>query len=750
MPHMTAPQTRNLGFAAWLFCAGLFLTALYGGQLRLGVNALTEGQSYLSAALFDRTEAAFGHMLIALPIVAAVAIAAFKRGVLQIPSVGVWVPLMAFFFWLAIGVPVSPARYEAILEFAKWVAAFAAMIGCCFLLGRDKGPRIAAYALFAGISVLGLIGIAEFATASIDAGNWRIFADWHNPNALAGMLLIGVFLGFGLFAGADERLEKLLVGFGMAAIIAALWFTGSKGGLLATAVGIVAWLALMVFKKGVPTGWWKGAAVGLVGGLLLISLLGFGANLRGTSTIDGRLGVGGGEEQSVGFRSTLWKDTLDIAMAQTIMGHGSGTYNLVIHRDGTTLGSALAHQTYLQTAAEIGFVGMRLAVLLVFVWVVTVLRKHPSEPPERAALRYAIVAAVLAVGANGLTESNLSFFGIRVALFALMGIGLNLSVDGLVPERIPTMMRGVVASLLALGAGYTFVASTVADSKVASALTSQQNGRPGDAQRALLSAQKAAPTDPEPTYQLARLALAMNDVESAVDFAQRAVAKSPKATHYGILAEAVLKNGDQEQALAAIDEAAQADANDPYWRAQKFEMLRTLGRYEEAEAAAKDAIAAEDRLETVPNALAWHVPTDSLNARRWLLQRAATTGERLSLTQGLFERLALFAERSAPEISRVTGYANIAEAKKKLGESATDEQLAEEMNATLDEFRSFREAAENTPIVGETVALAKQKQELLFETGEELERAYRAAGDDEAADAVRARLAGVEKAGFLR
>ena len=45
-----------------LFCAGLFLTALYGGQLRLGVNALPEGTGYLTAALFDRTEAAFGSL----------------------------------------------------------------------------------------------------------------------------------------------------------------------------------------------------------------------------------------------------------------------------------------------------------------------------------------------------------------------------------------------------------------------------------------------------------------------------------------------------------------------------------------------------------------------------------------------------------------------------------------------------------------------------------------------------------------
>jgi O-antigen ligase len=608
---------------------------------------------------------------------------------------------------------------------------------------------VAAYALFAGIAVLGLIGVAEYSTASIDAGNWRIFADWHNPNALAGMLIIGVFVGFGLFPGATERLEKLLLGFGLAAVLAALWFTASKGGLLAAGIGIVAWVLLNLFKRG-AAGWWKGAAAGAVGGLLLVGLLAVGASLRGTSDIGGRLAAGGAEEQSVGFRSVLWKDTFKIASEMPLMGHGSGTYNLVIHRDGTTLGSALAHQTYLQTAAEIGFVGVGLAVAIVILWVVTVLRKHPSEPPERAALRYAIVAGVLAVGANGFTESNLSFFGIRIGLFALLGIGLNLSVDGLVPERIPPLMRGVVASLLALGAGYTFAASTYADAQVANALSALQDSRPGEAQRALLSAQKAAPTDPEPTYQLARLALAMDDAENGLHLAQRAVAKLPSATHHAILAEAYIKNDDLAKAVASMDSAILADPNDPYWRAQKFEMLRSQGLYEEAEKAAEDAIAAEDWLETVPNALAWHVPTDTLTARRWLLQRAGNTADRMAILKGLFERLALFAERSAPELSRVTGYINIAEAKTRLGEDARDEQLAEEMNATLEEFRAFREAAENTPLVGETVALAKQKQELLFEVGEELERLYRSEGDDAAADAVRARLDGIEDAGFLR
>src|SRR5687768_11247380 len=78
--------TKNLGAAAWLFFVGLFLIALFGGQLRLGVTAPLEEQSLLYRALIGRSEAAIGHLIIALPIVLAVTIAAFKRGVLQIPS----------------------------------------------------------------------------------------------------------------------------------------------------------------------------------------------------------------------------------------------------------------------------------------------------------------------------------------------------------------------------------------------------------------------------------------------------------------------------------------------------------------------------------------------------------------------------------------------------------------------------------------------------------------------------------------
>ena len=748
---MTTPAAiRKLGFTAWLFIVGLFLIALFGGQLRLGVSAPLDGQSWAYRAFILRTEPAFSHFLIGIPIVAAVAIAAFKRGVLQIPAMTVWVPLSALFFWIAVATPASPTRYEAILDFARWVCAFAALIGCGFLLGRDKGPRVAAWSVFGGIGALSVVGIAEFASASEYAGNWRIFGGWHNPNALAGILFVGVPLGLGLFAGSTERLERLLLGFFLATIAAALWFTGSKGGLIAAGVALVAFCFLILFKRNVPPRWFMGLLVLGIGGALLVGLLGLGAYRAGTSTLAGRLGDDGAAEQSVGFRSQLWKDTTEVIKLRPWTGHGSGAFSLVLRREGETLGSELAHQTYLQIAAETGIVGCAIALSLVAMWLVTVLRKHPSEPPERAVLRYAIVAAVLAIGANGLVESNLSFFGIRMAMFALLGIGLNLSVDGLVPERIPVGIRAAVATVLAIGVGYTLLGAALTDDMVSRALASIQAGRPGEGQRLLVSARKIAPADPQPNFQLAKLAAAMNDWKSASELAERAAERRKDATTYGLLAQAQAKLGNTDASIRSIDKAIYAEPNDPYWRAQKFQLLYEMGLYDEAATAAHDAIASEEKLDTKPNALPWHVSTDTVTARRWLLTRPMSIDERQKILRSLFERLANYAEKTAPEIARVTGYNAVAEAKRTLGPDATSESIAKELGMTSSEYFEYVSSVENAPIVGESVAIAKQKQQLLFEVGAELERSYRSSNDAEAADAVKARLEGIERAGALR
>jgi tetratricopeptide (TPR) repeat protein len=266
----------------------------------------------------------------------------------------------------------------------------------------------------------------------------------------------------------------------------------------------------------------------------------------------------------------------------------------------------------------------------------------------------------------------------------------------------------------------------------------------------LLFAKKVAPADPQPTFQLAKLASAMNDWESARNLAETAAMRNPDASSYSLLARAEAKLGSTTEAIAAMDAAIAAEPNDPYWRAQKFELLRDMAMYDDAETAALDAIEAEDRLASVPNALPWLVPTDTVTARRWLISRAKSTPDRVALLQGLFDQLALYAERTATELANVTGYAAIVAAKKELGAGVSEQKIADEFGMTIDDYRAYRQSLEQTQMVGESIELARQKQELLFDTGEELERIYRSEGDSEEADAVKARLDAVEEAGVLK
>jgi tetratricopeptide (TPR) repeat protein len=294
------------------------------------------------------------------------------------------------------------------------------------------------------------------------------------------------------------------------------------------------------------------------------------------------------------------------------------------------------------------------------------------------------------------------------------------------------------------------VAAAVADNAVARGVGAMNENRPGEAQRLLQFAHKVAPADPQPTLQLAKLALAMSDWPTAQALAEISARRHPDASTYSVLSQAQAKSENVDEAKAAMDAAIAAEPIDPYWRAQKFEMLRELALYDEAEIAARDAIEAEDRLKSVPNALPWLVSTDTIIARHWLLSRASSTADRVVILQGLCDLLALYADRTAPELASVSGYAAIANIKRELGAGVSEQKIADEFKLSVDEYRTYRQSVEQFAFVGESVELARQKQELLFDTGEELARIYRSEGRVSEADAVRADLDRVEEAGVLK
>lgn len=159
--------------------------------------------------------------------------------------------------WLPISLDPSASRLEAL----KWLA-YAQAFALAAQLGGRLRLHLGAVIVFASAVVVALVTLAhrlvdaervygfyvpvgEFARTSI--------GPLLNPNNLAGYLNLGIFCGIGLMltapvrAGADDSpepsappLPRWLSALGTAALFGASVETGSRGGILALAVGLLA------------------------------------------------------------------------------------------------------------------------------------------------------------------------------------------------------------------------------------------------------------------------------------------------------------------------------------------------------------------------------------------------------------------------------------------------------------------------------------------------------------------------------
>nr|MBA3726349.1 hypothetical protein [Armatimonadota bacterium] len=222
-----------------LLLIGLALAPWFGGHVLFDAEPMS-GSDFWFSAFVSRTNPAVNHALIATFILLAVAIAAFRRNVLQIPG-----PLIAgllFLLWIWIGISVMGSRFkhESILELARYTSYLFTLFACVLLLGRGTLARSALIAIFVGTTLVALSGLNEFMRSMRIAPDWRIFAGWQNPNAVAGLFAVVLPVGVALALSSKQGAERLLFVLGSSLICVGLWLTASKGGLLAAAVGLLA------------------------------------------------------------------------------------------------------------------------------------------------------------------------------------------------------------------------------------------------------------------------------------------------------------------------------------------------------------------------------------------------------------------------------------------------------------------------------------------------------------------------------
>lgn len=242
------------------------------------------------------------------------------------------------------------------------------------------------------VSIYGLyqyvIGV-EVDAAWVDVQNnpdvkTRIYSVFYNPNILAEYLIMTIPISIGLF-WYNKKLGKKTVFLTTSLIMSlALVLTLSRGGWLGFAFSLFVFI-LLIEKK-------------LLLSLIPIGIL--GVYLLPQSIINRILSIGNVADSSNAYRLKLWEITLKVIKDNWKAGVGFGhlpfkeTFETYIR----TMPTYHAHNTFLQTMAEIGIAGF-----IIFLFMLFIIIKYGIKILNKSDERYIrILGASLVAGLSGL------------------------------------------------------------------------------------------------------------------------------------------------------------------------------------------------------------------------------------------------------------------------------------------------------------------------------------------------------------
>jgi O-antigen ligase len=183
----------------------------------------------------------------------------------------------------------------------------------------------------------------------------RISGTIGDPNELAALLVAGTAFAFVLAVTTKESVMRVVAGSAVVLFLLGIFYTVSRGGLVALGVSLIA--ACML------SGRWRGRAV-VVASLGLATVVIYFASFAGLDARDRVTTVQGGTG-----RSDLWKIGWRMFEDKPITGIGSGNFPIssihyllepgAIERDEFIVSTPkVTHNTYLQILAELGIVGL--------------------------------------------------------------------------------------------------------------------------------------------------------------------------------------------------------------------------------------------------------------------------------------------------------------------------------------------------------------------------------------------------------
>lgn len=628
----------------------LFLAPWIGGQLTLEAQALLPGfKEFLDGVWGGDALPGFAHALVAGLMFAALGISCWREKAIQTPVLRVAIPVLGLVATLGASIMLSQFKFVSLQEWLEWVAYAGAFFGVVVVSGRGVGPKAVMASVAAGSTLAALRGLIEYGSMRSADPSWRIFGGYNNPNALATIMLIGLFCSLALML-ESERLGKLLCALGAILMGFALVLTQSKGGYLSAACGAAVLFVLIGLWGG-----WKRSLLTLIP-LAVVGILAFGLKASIASGHPGAAPLGrvaaasSTTEQSAGFRKLLWTSALK-QIQQSPQGLGIGTYGFHSSRPGLVQQTHLTHNSYLQVAVEGSPVAALFLLAALLLWLFETMRSARKLPEERNILRAGVIASILAASAHGLIDSGLYYFGIGFAFFALLAVGLQLSADGSGPELVPAGLRRFCAIafclLPAVGLVYFGYVEFEKASLRGSALSGNLSGSAAESLTGI------APWDGEAWYLRALLSPDATPDDRA-NWLKQAAELSPRTRYYRALAQVYVQQGKAASARQALEEVLKEDPNNLRALEMLLELDQKEGNLSGAQQTAERMIAIEKTPYLETTAIPEFIETETLFAREFLASRTQDQSELARLLQEAVDGLIRYAQITVPAIRQNT------------------------------------------------------------------------------------------------
>lgn len=237
------------------------------------------------------------------------------------------------------------------------------LLGAAYIAGR----RTSRWAWAVAILVLGtFVGWELSSEGALDGGPLAGPLGYANANAALAVQVVGVCL----VAASRCRSVGARVAFALAAIpvLACTWINGSAAGLVLGAALLATGLAVLIKPPSNP-----GPAVAAAGVIVAVAVV--GQLLIAAGVLDDQASRALSER-----RVALWSDAVDLAQSQPIFGHGPHSFATSSPTAASDTDTQAAHSALLETAAETGWVGAGL-LLLVAGWAFVALARGTDPAP---------------------------------------------------------------------------------------------------------------------------------------------------------------------------------------------------------------------------------------------------------------------------------------------------------------------------------------------------------------------------------